>query len=123
MAQAHTVRHPSKSSEAGSAGVKQMAEEVSRGLTHVPNAHHPKDTAPQAQGASQVCGLRALTRGSSPSKKPSPSPANTPYLERLTYPYYRVQIVAIITEKKLILSFRDITDVDVYLEQKETVSA
>lgn len=36
-------------------------------------------------------------------------------LERLTYPYYRVQIVAIITEKKLILSFRDITDVDVYL--------
>lgn len=34
-----------------------------------------------------------------------------------------MQIVAIITEKKLILSFRDITDVDVYLEQQETVSA
>lgn len=68
MAQVHTVRHPSKSSVAGSAGVKQIAEEVSRGLTHVPNAHHPIDTAPQAQGASQICGLRALTRGSSPSK-------------------------------------------------------
>lgn len=36
-------------------------------------------------------------------------------LEGLTYPHYRVQVVAIVTEKKLILSVRDSTDVDIHL--------
>lgn len=36
-------------------------------------------------------------------------------LEGLSYPHYRVQVVAIVTEKKLLLRVRDSTDVDIHL--------
>jgi hypothetical protein len=109
------VSYPKKS-EAGSAGIKQVAEGGTRVFLHtlstlpLPNVH-----SSTGMGWLLGCGLGESRMGSSPPQYPSHSPTIIPYLKRFAYPHYRIQIVAIVTEEKLIFSLRNIVDTDVYL--------
>lgn len=91
--------------------MKRRAEKVNRVLLCFPNA---PPTTQQIELSLQAQRTSQTLQSNLPLL-----PTATAYLEGLTYPHYRVQVVAMVTEKKLILSVRDSTDVDIHLGQQE----